>query len=396
MVYFSDINMDPEDESIQTHLLHNYTAAPMRSQIIYKLLLDSLRLKDIRSFKNLIEQSLKKQPSSIDINYPYPSRSDETCLDIACKNGLPEFVRFLLEKGAKVNRINEAHNRGPIHFATENGHVEVLTVLLDEPTLNPNLEAGQQTALHMAVKKNDLNCAELLLEKGASPNIPNNKGLTALHMAAMKGQRDMVNLILQKSKHGLDLDNYKDYNNQTTRDVLQKKFTDIPLPAVQKRGVNVHDLKYYLNANDEANFLKCLKLVQDDVVNNVAEDLIEMAVQRNFKDTVAALLEKTKGNSCSLEKSANIAIQQGLPNILWQILSMDTEIDKNLLLLNACVELGIPGKEESGSMSSRLECLKIILERDDVDVRCADSEYFSHFPVQLKLWHIIKLTSFFR
>ncbi|XP_029055599.1 transient receptor potential cation channel protein painless [Osmia bicornis bicornis] len=368
--------MDPEDESVQTHLLDNYTAVPTPSQNIYKLLLDSLRSKDIGSFKNLVEQSLKKQPSSIDINYPYPNRSDETCLDIACKNGLPEFVRFLLEKGAKVNTINEAHNRGPIHFATENGHVQVLAVLLDEPTLNPNLEAGQQTALHMAVKKNDLNCAEVLLEKGASPNIPNNKGLTALHMAAMKGQKDMVNLILQKSKHGLDLDNYKDYNNQTTRDVLQKKFTDIPLPAVQNRGVNVHDLKYYLNANDEANFIKSLKLVQDDVVNNVAEDLIEMAVQRNFKDTVAALLKRTKGNGCSLEKSANIAIQQGLPNILRQILNMDTEIDKNFLLLNACVELGIPGNEGSDSMSNRIECLKIILERGDdvVDVRCADSK----------------------
>ena len=65
----------------------------------------------------------------------------------------------------------------------------MLAVLLDEPTLNPNLEAGQQTALHMAVKKNDLNCAELLLEKGASPNIPNNKGLTALHMAAERKRR---------------------------------------------------------------------------------------------------------------------------------------------------------------------------------------------------------------
>ena len=91
-----------------------------------------------------------------------------------------------------------------------------------------------------------------------------------------------------------------------------------------------------------------------------------MAVQRNFKDTVATLLKRTKGNGCSLEKSANIAIQQGLPNILRQILNMDTEIDKNLLLLNACMELGIPGNEGSNEgMSNRIECLKIILERDD-------------------------------
>lgn len=371
---FSGTSMDPEDESLQMQLLHDYTPSPLRSQIIYKQLLDSLRSRDFRYFKSLVEQSLKKQPPSININYAYPNRSDETCLDIACKNGLPEFAKLLLEKGAKVNRVNEAHNRGPIHFATNNGHTEVLAVLLDEPTINPNLEAGQQTALHMAVKKNDLISAGLLLEKGASPNIPNNKGVTALHMAAMKSQRDMVDLILQKSTHALDLDSYKDYKNQSTRDVLLKNLPDVPLPTVQKRNVNVHDLKYYLNANDEANFLKCLGTVPNDVVNNVVEDLIEMATQRNFKDTITALLERVQGVGCNLKKAAHIAIRRGSPEILRQMLSRDAEIGSSDLLLSACLELGIPGKGDSESMSDRLECLKLILDRDDVDVRCTDSK----------------------
>ncbi|OAD55186.1 Transient receptor potential cation channel protein painless [Eufriesea mexicana] len=339
--------MDPEGEALQMHLLHGYTSNSKKTPKIYTLLLDYLRTKNIRHFKCLIDESLKKQPPVIDINYAYPNRSNETCLDIACKNGLPEFVKFLLEKGATLNRVNEAHNRGPIHFAVDYGHRDILSILLDELTINPNLEAGQQTALHIAVKKNDEESASLLLEKGASPNIPNNKGLTALHMAAMKGQRNMVNLILQKAKI-LDLDTYKDYNNQTTREVLQKKLPNIQLPPVEKRGVNVHDLKYYLNANDEMNFLKCLQIVHSDVVNNVAEDLIEMAVQKNFEDAVIALLEKTRGIGSNLEKAANLAVQLGSPYILR--------------------------KEGSGSMDDRLECLKLILQREDVDVRCIDSK----------------------
>ncbi|KZC14334.1 PREDICTED: transient receptor potential cation channel protein painless [Dufourea novaeangliae] len=366
--------MNPEDESLQMHLLHDYTSSLIRSRILYKQLLDCLRSKDIRTFRILVEQSLKKVPSGINVNHVYRNRSEETCLDIACKNGLPEFVQFLLEKGAKVNRINEAHNRGPIHFATENGYQDVLRVLLNESTINPNLEAGQQTALHMAVKKNDLNCAELLLEKGASPNIPNNKGLTAVHIAAMKGQRDMVELILQKSTHAVDLDSYKDYNNETTRDVLTKKLPDVELPSVQKRGVNVYDLKYYLNANDQTNFFKCLQVVQDDVVNNVAEDLIEMAAQRNFEDTISALLERVQRTvGCNLQKAANIAIQMGSPGVLRRILNTDIQVG-NDLLLNACVELGIPGGNGTENMDDRLECLKLILDRDDVDVRCTDSK----------------------
>ncbi|XP_043261776.1 transient receptor potential cation channel protein painless isoform X2 [Colletes gigas] len=338
----------------------------------YKQLLDCILSKDIKTFKNLVERDLKNRPT-INVNHAYQDRSGETCLDIACKNGLPEFVQFLLEKGANVNRINETHNRGPIHFATENGHTDVLGVLLDEPTINPNLEAVQQTALHMAVKRKDLKCMELLLEKGASPNIPNNKGLTALHMAAMKGERDMVNLILQKSRHGLDLDYYKDYNDQSTRDVLQKKLPDIQLPSAQKRSVKVHDLKYYLNANDEKNFLKCLEIVENDVVNNVAEDLIEMAAERNFKVTITELLKRVKGTGCNLERAANLAIQRGSADILSQILNTDPVIGNNLLL-NASLELGIPEKGNTDDMSNRLKCLKLILDRENVDVRCTDNK----------------------
>lgn len=365
--------MDSEDENLQMHLLHDYTMNSTKSQTIYRLLLDYLRTKNIKHFKCLVEQNLKKQPAIIDVNYAYPNRSNETCLDIACKNGLPEFVKFLLEKGAKVNRVNEAHNRGPIHFATENGYADVLSILLDERTINPNLEAGQQTALHMAVKKNDLNCASLLLEKGASPNIPNSKGLTALHMAAMKGQKDMVKLILEKTTHVLNLDTYKDYNNQTTREVLEKKLPNIQLPSVEKQGVNVYDLKYYLNANDEINFLRCLEIVENEALNNVAKDLIEMAVKRNLKNAVITLLKKTRGTGCNLEKAANLAVEQGLPYILREILETDVHVTSDLLL-NACIELGIPDKEGSGNIDDRLKCLNLILEREDVDVRCTDSK----------------------
>ncbi|XP_071863722.1 transient receptor potential cation channel family member painless isoform X2 [Bombus fervidus] len=365
--------MDSEDENLQMHLLYDYTTNSTRSQTIYKLLLDYLRTKNIKHFKCLVEQSLKKQPAIIDVNYAYPNRSNETCLDIACKNGLPEFVKFLLEKGAKVNRVNEAHNRGPIHFATENGYTDVLSILLDERTINPNLEAEQQTALHMAVQNNDLNCASLLLEKGASPNIPNNKGLTALHMAAMKGQRDMVNLILERTTHVLNLDTYKDYNNQTTREVLEKKLPNIQLPSVEIQGVNVYDLKYYLNANDEMNFLKCLEIVEKEAVNNVAKDLIEMAVERNFKNAVITLLKKTRGTGCNLEKAANLAVEKGLPHILREILEANVDVTSDLLL-NACIELGMPDKKGSGNIDDRLECLNLILEREDVDVRCTDSK----------------------
>lgn len=366
--------MDLKEDSLQEHLLNVYDSSPTNTQILYKLLLDALRSKDFRSFKNTMEHNLRKQPPALNVNYVHPNHSEETCLDIASRNGLTEFVEFLLCKGANPNRVNEAHNRTPIHFATEGGHVDTLAVLLAESTINPNLEAGQQTALHIAVRKKDLECADLLLERGASASIPNNKGLTALHLAAMKGQRDMAELILNKCRQCPDVDSYRDYNHQTTREVIQQKLPGLLLPPrSENRETNVHDLKYYLIANDEMNFLRSLKLVKMEVLHNVAEDLLEMAVQRNFYEIVMGILEKLKGSLFSVKKAAQVAVEQGNHVILQELLNVEPEV-ANDLILNACLELGMPGKQGVNNMSDRLQCLRLILEQENIDVRCTDNK----------------------
>lgn len=366
-----------EEDSLQEHLLNVYDFSSTSSQVFYKLLLDALRSRDFRSFRNTVEHNLKRQPPAINVNYVHPNHSEETCLDIASRNGLTEFVEFLLCKGANPNRVNEAHNRAPIHFATEGGHVDTLAALLTEPTINPNLEAGQQTALHIAVRKKDLACADLLLERGASASIPNNKGLTALHLAAMKTQRDMVELILNKCRQSPDLDSYRDYNHHTTREVLQQKLPRLLLPPrSENRETNTHDLKYYLIANDPTNFLRSLEFVKPEVLHSTAEDLLEMAVQRDFHEVVVGILEKLKGSLFSVKKAARIAVEQDNHAILQELLNVEPEV-ANDLILDVCLELGMPRKRGVDNRSDRLQCLRLILKQENVDVRCTDSEYIT-------------------
>lgn len=95
-----------------------------------------------------------------------------------------------MREGAKVNRVNNTFNRAPIHFATEGGHVDTLKALLAEPTVNPNLSVGQQTALDIAVNNNNQECVSL--QKGASANIPSSGDLTAIHVAALNRNRDIL------------------------------------------------------------------------------------------------------------------------------------------------------------------------------------------------------------
>lgn len=365
--------MDLEEDSLQERLLNVYEPTLNSAQVIYKLLLDALRSKNFHCFKNTIEHHLKKQPPILDINYVYPN-TEETCLDIASKNGLKQFVEFLLRQGANPNRVNELYNRAPIHFATEGGHVDTLAALLTEPTINPNLQAGEQTALHIAVRMNDLTCTDLLLKNGASVNIPDSKGLTALHLAATKDHLDIVKLIMEKSRQRPDIDTYRDCDNWTTREVIQHKIPSIVLPPkYENREVNVHDLKYYLIANDEINFLESMKNVKIEDLHSIAEELLEMTALRGFHKAAIGILEKLKGRQFSVKKAMQAAVQQSDRVILQELLKIEPNM-ANDLILNACQMLGMPRKQRVDNTHDQLECLKLILEQENVNVRCNDNK----------------------
>ncbi|XP_036149482.1 transient receptor potential cation channel protein painless-like isoform X1 [Monomorium pharaonis] len=370
----SDAKMDLEVNSEQDCLLSKF---PTNTDIVFhKLLSNALQSKDFCSFEKAI---IYKKQSTNTLNIDYiDSNTQETYLDTASKNGLTKFVEFLLRQGAKPNRVNELQKRAPIHFATEGGHVDTLAVLLAEPTINLNLEADRQTALHIAVRRNHQTCADLLLKKHASVNIPNSKGLTALHLAAINGQRDMVKLILEKNRIltlDLDIDTYKDWGKRTARDVIQNKMSDLLKlcpPKNENREVNAHVLKYYLDANDEKNFLESMKRVKIEVLHDSeVEELLEMAVQRNFYRSVIKILEKFKGRQFSIQKAAEAAVLHSHSAILQKLLCEEPKMANNLVL-SACQQLGIPEKQKVNDTSHRLECLKLILEQD-VDVHCTDN-----------------------
>lgn len=344
------------------------------AQILYKLLLDVLRSKYFDSFKNILEQHLKTRPSIIHINYEYPNTED-TLLDIASRNGLTQFVEFLLEKGADPNRVNVPHNRAPIHFATEGKHVNTLAALLNGLKTDPDLEVGSQTALHFAVINNDLKCADLLLEKGASASISNSMGLTPLHLAAIEGQRDMVQLILEKSKKRPNVDTYKDCTGKTTRKVIQENL-DILLPEYES-DIDVQVLKYYLIVYNETDFLESMELVKTEDLHAAAKELLKMAAQRRFYSAAIGILKKIKGEQFSITEAAREAVLQWDHVILEVLLQVEPDMAKDLIklffrnLLRHHIFGGLIFEEER---ANRLACLKLILEHENVNVRYSDFE----------------------
>ena len=94
----------------------------------------------------------------------------------------------------------DIHNRGLFHYASANGHTEVIQLLATCEELDPDAkdEIGN-TALHEASRVGSLDAVQALLEDGATREIKNDGGKTPFQVACDNGNLDVASLLAGKS-----------------------------------------------------------------------------------------------------------------------------------------------------------------------------------------------------
>uniref|UniRef100_A0A8C4LWW1 Ankyrin 1 n=1 Tax=Equus asinus asinus TaxID=83772 RepID=A0A8C4LWW1_EQUAS len=157
------------------------------------------------------------------------SQKGFTPLYMAAQENHLEVVKFLLENGANQNVATEdgftplavalqqghenvvAHlinfgTRGKVrlpalHIAARNDDTRTAAVLLQNdpnPDVLSKVRATGFTPLHIAAHYENLNVAQLLLNRGASVNFTPQNGITPLHIASRRGNVIMVRLLLDR------------------------------------------------------------------------------------------------------------------------------------------------------------------------------------------------------
>ena len=134
---------------------------------------------------------------------PLHSVAERYC--IYSKNDGARVARLLLERGADVSAPDE-NNGTPLHLASYYGKVEIVRVLLDGSALANSKDSYGRTSLHKmagggycyAYGRGDdvIPVAQLLLERGADVNMPDDIDRTPLHLASDAGEVDMVRVLL--------------------------------------------------------------------------------------------------------------------------------------------------------------------------------------------------------
>ncbi len=116
---------------------------------------------------------------------------DESPLMMAAFKGQLEQVKQLIAKGADVNKPGWTS----LHYASTNGHLAVMELLLEEHAFIDAESPNGTTPLMMAAGYGPIEAVKLLLEAGADTRMRNKKGMTALDFAEQYKRPDAIQLL---------------------------------------------------------------------------------------------------------------------------------------------------------------------------------------------------------
>lgn len=115
----------------------------------------------------------------------------ESALMLAVLKDHQALAEKLIKKGADVNKTGWT----PLHYAATNGHLALISLLLENNAYIDAESPNGTTPLMMAAMYGTAEAVKLLLQEGADPQLKNQQGLTAVQFAERGNRPDSVEAI---------------------------------------------------------------------------------------------------------------------------------------------------------------------------------------------------------
>ncbi|KAL3848241.1 hypothetical protein ACJMK2_019110 [Sinanodonta woodiana] len=150
---------------------------------------------------------------------------------ISALNGLINEVSQMLVKGTDPN-ATDSFGYTALHYAARSGHYAVCELLLQRGA-NPDIKtkSGGITSLHRACYQGHLSIVQILLDYKADPLTADSDGKLPLHKAAENGHVEIVKLLVSQGGKALSMADNKgripldcvSSNNLELRELLQPR-----------------------------------------------------------------------------------------------------------------------------------------------------------------------------
>ncbi len=116
----------------------------------------------------------------------------ESPLMLAALRGRLDWVKALVQRGAKIDPEPATKRWRALHYAASGEDVAVVVWLLEQGASLDALSPNGSTALMMAWGYGLIDAGRLLLQRGASSSIQNDQGQTAWDFAKRGGREDLA------------------------------------------------------------------------------------------------------------------------------------------------------------------------------------------------------------
>lgn len=236
-----------------------------------------------------------------------PNREDQNYMSIFEKvlqtKGCGAFVKECLNYGCDASHINKRTNKSAVSYATDSQDPQILETLLQSKNVDLNVTFAHLTPLNSLAKslssenaKEVEACIDLLLQNGASPNIPDHRDMTPL-LYILKNKQITIDLKRQLSEKFLRVPNtdFDAFRDGEARILLEKYFPDLNLPPKKSTQVNFSSLITFLQGSNEERFLSGIadfELNGSIINNDLYIELLTESTKRGLHKAFDLILKK--------------------------------------------------------------------------------------------------------
>ncbi|NXB66329.1 ANR55 protein, partial [Struthidea cinerea] len=302
-----------------------------------------------------------------------------TSLSLATYLGWLEGCVSLLRNGAKQN-IPDKNGRLPLHAATAEPDVRLLSVLLQQSNLSEinHQDNEGMTSLHWAAFHNRPQHTQTLLHKGADPTLVDKDFKTALHWAVQSGNRILCSIILDHWQ-GPSIINYDDENGKTCMHIAAAAgYSDIiselaKVPKCNLQALDVDD-RTPLHWAAAAGKADCVQTLLDLGIDSSPRDINEntpltYAIYCGHTACIKLLSQESRSESVHQFPSQNNRLikKEGRFSMLNQIFSCKKKKDDQKTSQKERSRDQYPGEETSevDDIITRFDC---ILNKNSKDI----------------------------
>ncbi|KAJ3484982.1 hypothetical protein NLG97_g6919 [Lecanicillium saksenae] len=168
------------------------------------------------------------------LNLDIKGDDGETAMHFASQEGHVEAIKVLLEKGVAIEAV-DAKGNTPLMIACYYNHVGVVALLLSSGANVDACNHVKDTPLHVASHHDAADIAKLLLDKGAIMEAQDNDGNTPLIIAASRDNSSILSMLIEA---GADLES-RDNDGSTTLHIVSQHGHAGTVALLLERGADM-------------------------------------------------------------------------------------------------------------------------------------------------------------